>query len=187
MPDGVRTTPATLEGLMMRLVAGDTLAFEPLFAALWRPALRYAQHLVGDAAAAEDVTQRALIRLFEEAPGYRRGSAVLPWALSLTYWEARSERRRRTRSKVAAGDVHGAVDERPNALNQLMDEEARSELMRLTASMSPEDRAILGLEDTTLAAHISPSAVRKRRQRLLDRLRQALSELAFARSDDHDH
>lgn len=172
---------------MTRLVAGENSAFEPLFAALWRPALRYAQHLLGDAATAEDVTQRALIRLFEEAPGYRAGAAVLPWALSLTYWEARTERRRRARSKVTTGGDPGAVDERPDVLNQLMDEQARRELLQLTSSMSPEDRAVLGLEDVSLVAHLSPSAARKRRQRLLDRLRQAFFDLAFARSDDNDH
>src|SRR6478735_754571 len=100
MPDGVRSSPHPLDELMMQLVAGQRQAFNPLFAALWSPALRYARHMVSDAAAAEDVTQRALIRLFEEAHNYRPGSSVLAWALGLTYWEARTERKRQSRSKT---------------------------------------------------------------------------------------
>lgn len=176
---------------MTRLIAGDSRAFDPLFVALWSPALRYARHLLAsstrtDPTAAEDVTQRALIRLFEEAPAYRRGSSVMAWALSLTYWEARSERQRARRSKLSPLSAAEPADTRTSALDQLIDDEARRELDRLLATLDPEERALLGLEDSNLSPHLSPSAVRKRRQRLLSRLRRAFLDLTFAQEDDHD-
>jgi len=191
MPDGAQSTTTTLEDLMIRLIAGDSRAFDPLFVALWSPALRYARHLLtantnADPSTAEDVTQRALIRLFEEAPAYRRGSSVLAWALSLTYWEARSERQRIKRSKLSPLSDTEPVDKQTSALDLLIDEEARRELNQLLAALDPEERALLGLEDSNLSPHLSPSAVRKRRQRLLARVRRAFFDLAFAREDDRD-
>lgn len=184
--DHVQGTTRTLEALMTQLIEGERQAFDPLFSALWPPALRYAQHLLGDAAAAEDVAQRALMRMFEEAPGYRRGTSVLAWVLSLTFWEARTERKRRSRSKSVPWDDTEVHDAAPDADERMMDAEARHELARLIEDLAPEDRALLGLADAHLLALISPSAVRKRRQRLIARLRQAFVDLAFARSEPDD-
>jgi RNA polymerase sigma-70 factor (ECF subfamily) len=168
---------------MAELVAGQRRAFDTLFAALWPPAARYAQHLLGDASSAEDVAQRALIRLFEEAHTYRPGSSVLAWALSLTYWEARTERKRRSRAKTETWTDQGALDETPNALTQLVDDEARRELTALIDTLASDERALLGLGEPQLIAHVAPSTVRKRRQRLLARLKRAVLDLALARND----
>lgn len=184
MPQGARSSTATLDDLMAELVAGQHRAFEPLFAALWPPAVRYAAHLVSDASSAEDVAQRALIRLFEEAHTYRLGSSVLAWALSLTYWEARSERKRKSRQKTEPWADRGAADDAPNALEQLVDDEAQRELGVLIETLAPDERALLGLGEPELIAHVAPSTVRKRRQRLVARLKRAVLDLALARNDD---
>jgi len=184
MPDGARSSTATLDDLMAQLVAGQHRAFDALFAALWSPALRYAQHLISDQTLAEDITQRALIRLFDEAHTYRQGSSVLAWALSLTYWEARTERKRRSRTKTEPWATRDAADSASNALEQLVDNEARRELSGLIDTLAPDERALLGLGDPELIAHIAPSTVRKRRQRLVARLKRAILDLALARNED---
>lgn len=163
---------------MARLADGDESAFERLFPLLWPAMLRFSHHLLTASPAAEDVAQRALIRLFEEAPGYKPGRPVLPWALSLVYWECRSERKRSARANARRG---GAIDDAvaggPSPLDSLLDAEAQHRLSELVSELTEEEAAVLGLADPALIGHLSPSAVRKRRQRLVDRLRGALADL----------
>lgn len=167
-----------VRGAMLRLSQGDKSAFDVVFASVWPPICRYTAHLLGAGATAEDVAQRAVIRLFEDAPRYRPGSSVVAWALSLAYWEARTERKRIQRAKTEALESHPR-DLAPGALDQMLDEEARREFQALLSSLSPEELGLLGLGSSDVLAGLQPSTVRKRRQRLLERLRQVVSDLGW--------
>ncbi len=166
----------SLEDLMERLASGDRLAFSPVFERLWNPAFRYARHLLGDETGAEDVVQRALIRLFESASNYRKGASVLAWALNLTFWEVRTERKRKSRRRESSWSGH-EPEAADRSEDELLDREAREQLGELIAELSDEERAVLGLDDPSLLTHLTPSTVRKRRQRLIARLRLALIDL----------
>jgi len=174
----------SLEQAMLRLASGDQRAFDQVFSAVWPPALRYAGQLLGGAPSAEDVAQRAMLRLFEEAPGYRGGSSVIAWALNLTYWEARTELQRIRRARALPMTEQDLVYEKNGALDVLLDQEAKHQLQQLLAELSEDEKCLLGLGEQRILEHLKPSTVRKRRQRLIDRLKRGLRDLIPGNKSD---
>lgn len=67
--------------LATRLAAGDPEAVSALVEEGWGPGYRTALALIGDPALAEDVTQEALIRVLQAAPGLEAGRPVRPFFL----------------------------------------------------------------------------------------------------------
>ncbi len=59
--------------------SGDPHPLEVLIERHWDPALRFAEHLVGDPARAEDCVQEALCRMAAAAPRFRAGGGF--WSL----------------------------------------------------------------------------------------------------------
>jgi RNA polymerase sigma-70 factor (ECF subfamily) len=58
---------------------GGTEALERALAEYWRPLVAYARRLLGDASAAEDVVQRAFVRLWERDHALPEGEALRPF------------------------------------------------------------------------------------------------------------
>jgi RNA polymerase sigma-70 factor (ECF subfamily) len=155
---------------MSRLADGDPAAFEPVFDALWPVLLRYCTRALASAADGEDAAQRSLLKLLERAPDYDRERPALGWALGFAFWECRTERTRRRRAGTEP-DVPSRTDLTAEEL--VAEKEEQEALMAALADLSEAERALLLKEVTPLLGGTHPATLRKRRQRLLDRVRSA--------------
>lgn len=165
-----------LDAAMRRLADGDRGAFDEVFDTLWPILRRYALRLLGDPVRAEDAAQRALLKMFERASSYDPDRSALAWALTFAFWECRTERTqlRRARSEQLSVELESAAETPEQTLGRLEWEQAARELVD---QLPPEQRALVWAEvEPELAAVLrgqNPATVRKRRQRVLERLRSA--------------
>jgi len=131
---------------------------------LWPPVRALCAKLVGDDA--DDVTQKALLKLFGEAARFDPERDALRWALSVAGWECRTERRRRSRrgasAEVELMDVR--TPEQKVALRRTLEE-----LEDALGQLSVQDREAIarGLNGEALGP-----TMRKRKERALRRLRR---------------
>jgi RNA polymerase sigma-70 factor (ECF subfamily) len=92
-------TEPDLRALMGRYCDGDADAFRALYDAVAARLLHYARSMLQDRAAAEDVLQRAFIRVHHARATYVRGADPVPWLYTITHRmcldELRARRRRR--------------------------------------------------------------------------------------------
>lgn len=100
--------------LIARAAGGDTDAVGALVVAHRPTVVRIARHLLGDAAAAEDVAQEAFVRLQAALPGFRGDAALSTWLYRVTLNLCRDHLRRgrRRRDDVdldAIGDAPAAA------------------------------------------------------------------------------
>ena len=72
------------EDLIARITGGDRDAFALLYRRCRPDVYRFAVHMCGSPALAEDVAQDVFVAVIEAAPRYRPGgSGVLPWLLGI--------------------------------------------------------------------------------------------------------
>jgi len=100
-------TTMTDRELMQRVAQGDEPAFAELSGRYDARLLTLAWRLLGNRADAEDAVQRALLRLFTSARGYRSDWAVSTWLYRITTNVCVDELRRR-RSRTA---LHRAAEQ----------------------------------------------------------------------------
>jgi RNA polymerase sigma-70 factor (ECF subfamily) len=175
---------------MRRLADGDRTAFGEVFETLWPILRRYATRVLGDTARAEDAAQRALVKMFERAHTYDSERPALAWALAFAFWECRTEQTqaRRARSEhlgvVGGVEVASTAETPEQALGRLEWEHAARELIE---QLPETQRALLWAEvEPDLAAALQgekPATLRKRRQRAVERLREAFRLLLRGEED----
>jgi RNA polymerase sigma factor (sigma-70 family) len=178
------TSRQIIHDAMVRLSDGDRSAFPALVGALWPVVLAFAQRGWRGAAApdAEDVAQQVFLRICERIAEFDRRRDALSWAFGIASYEILTLRRRRHRRREAGGFAwHAHPDPSESQEETLMRRELLAAVQELAGDLSAEDRALLGLGvddcDERAALGSSPPALRKRRQRLLDRLRIAWRRL----------
>src|SRR5438105_3464431 len=88
-----------LPELMARYCDGDQAAFRALYAAVAGRLLAYARSFVTDRATAEDVLQRAFLKLHGARSTYVRGADPLPWLYTITHRVCLDELRSRQRAR----------------------------------------------------------------------------------------
>jgi len=157
---------------MLRLADGDRSAISPLVEQLWPVLLSYAERGLRDAQAAEDVAQEVLFRISSRISELDRTRDPLSWAFGIATFELMSQRKRRKRRRETfLGD---ALPSAPEAVESGEDAVIHAELHAALADalghLSAQDVEQLGLRDAAPAGPATP-AMRKRRQRALDRLR----------------
>lgn len=182
---------ARLDDDLRRLADGDRSAFGPVFSALW-PLLRaYAARALGDGPDAEDVAQGALLKLFDQVGDYDPSRRALPWALAIVAWECRTVRRRRTRAKElldpkGSEDVGaGVASAEPSPEGAAIDRELVQLARDALAELSVSDRQTLTLAFGDAFAEragasepgVGAAALRKRKERAIERLRAAFRRL----------
>jgi len=160
---------------MARLADGDRSALRVVHDALRPPMLRAAERLLGRGADAEDATQIALQKLFSQAADFDRSRRVVPWGVALVLFEARTLRRRAQRSRVDAldtGRFQALAAGHVSARDALEAAELVQLAEELIGMLSNDDRETLR---DVLAEHEEGrgAAFRKRKQRALERLREA--------------
>lgn len=133
-----------LRGLMMRVQSGDRAAFAALVRALEGPGLRLADRtLAGDFAAAQDVVQIALSRLWTMAERYdaTRGS-VGGWYRRIIV-NLCLDRQRASRPMVVIDDALDIASSAPDPEAEAIASDARARLAAALAKLNPRQRAAI--------------------------------------------
>jgi RNA polymerase sigma-70 factor (ECF subfamily) len=130
---------------MLRVQHGDRMAFAELVRALEGPGLRLADRTLGDRAAAEDVVQVALSRLWTMAERFdaSRGS-VGAWYRRMVM-NLCLDRKRAVRPMVAIETVHEMASEAPGPEQQAIAGDQRARLLAAMAQLAPRQRAALAM------------------------------------------
>jgi RNA polymerase sigma-70 factor, ECF subfamily len=150
---------------MVKLKRGDRTAFDQVFALAWPAVQHFARRWLGDNAEVDDVAQRALVKIFEQASAFDDARDALTWVLEVTVWECRTERTRRRRAQQAPR-VDAPSPAAPEA--EVEHAELLATLAQVMRELPESDRAELA---RVLADEASgDAAARKRRQRAVTRL-----------------
>ena len=144
-PPSAVTVSSPLALLMARVVAGDAEAFEALVRALQAPGLRLADRTLNDRAAAEDVVQLALTRLWSLAEQFdpSRGS-VEGWFRKIVV-NLCLDRRRSLRPVVPIDAVAEMPSDAPDPLAAAIAADGRARLAAAMAQLLPRQRAALAM------------------------------------------
>jgi RNA polymerase sigma-70 factor (ECF subfamily) len=165
----------TSENLLARVADGDREAFEILCRRFVRPIYGEAIRVVGDAAAAEDVTQEVFVRIWRAADRFDadRGSAAA-WICTIARNRARDHVR--VRRPIP-------VEELPEAVDETDDEQLReAEALDVHAALSELAEPLRELIELAYWHGLSQSEIADRLRLPLGtvktRTRRALAQLA---------
>jgi RNA polymerase sigma-70 factor (ECF subfamily) len=162
--------------IVERAVAGDEVAFAEIVAAHHDDMARIAYLVVGDLDIAEEAEQSAWAVVFGRLGGLRDHDRLRPWLMTIAVNEARQIARSRRRRVVR--ELAVTESDRPRDV----DHAAMIDLGDALGRLDPKDRAIVGLRfiggfesaEIADAVGMTPTAVRVRLHRLLERLRKDL-------------
>lgn len=159
---------------MSRLARGDRAAFPSLFAELGPRALRLARQRVGEAAA-EDVAQQVLERVFARASDFTPGRPCLPWFYAILGNELQAERRRGARwvldEEAAARGLAIDADAEDRLLQRELERALEGALAELDSDSAGAIAALLG---RATPPDLKPATLRKRLSRAYAKLRLLL-------------
>jgi RNA polymerase sigma-70 factor (ECF subfamily) len=106
------------DDLVAAVAEGDRTAFSVLFERTQRAVFRFALHMTGSAAAADDVTQDVFLALMRDAARYERGrTTVTAWLCGI----ARNYARRRRATECLLTPLSDGEQEGPGQPAQLVD------------------------------------------------------------------
>ena len=163
---------------MTRLGDGDRSAFDEVFRTLWPRVLAFCVHVLSGRtghADSEDVAQRALLKVFERASEYDSSKPAISWVLAIAGWECRTALKSQSRRKESPQEaIASRADERATPEECILHLDFLASLETILVELSPADRATLAtaFEQESSESASGPS-FRKRKQRALERLRQA--------------
>ena len=169
-----------IHAALVRLSDGDRSALTPLAATL-RPLLcAFARRAVNNAADAEDIAQESLIKLAAQVADFDRGRDGLSWAFAIAAFEIKSHLRRIVRRRETSDPA--AIAELPDCAppleNELIEEQYESSLRDALARLKPDDyRTLIMGADRIEEPAAKSAALRKRRQRAMQRLKAAWREI----------
>jgi RNA polymerase sigma-70 factor (ECF subfamily) len=171
---------AAIATAVERAIAGDELAFARIVAAYHLDLVRVAFVICGDEELAEDAAQTAWWIAWRKLGSLRDHDRVKPWLVAVVANETRKLVGREHRHGVV--ELRVAADPSPGAdPGEAID---HVDLANALAHLKPEDRALVALrysadlDSSELAPvlRMSPSGIRTRLSRLLDRLRKELGD-----------
>lgn len=138
-------TPDQLAGLMLRVQDGDRVAFAALVRALEGPGLRLADRALADRAAAEDVVQVALSRLWTMAERFdaSRGS-VSAWFRRIVM-NLCLDRKRAARPMQPLETVADIASAAPSPEAQAINNDLKTRLEAAMQMLVPRQRAALAM------------------------------------------
>ena len=164
------TERARLHAAMVRFADGDRAAFRDVFDGLWPMCLALATRSLAQRADAEDVAQRALLKVFDRIVDLDPGRDGVAWAMTITAFEVLTIRKQHTRRREQAS-APDRVDDRPSAGEQLIAHELAPQVAAMIGELSDRDRE--ALEAMLSGRTPRGETERKRRFRAVERLRAA--------------
>ncbi len=188
-PELVQLEPA---GLLARLRSGDQAALAQITRQYGRALTRAAYLHLGDAHAAEDAVQEAMIAAWDGAHRTSEETPLWPWLLGIAFNHCRkhlrslSRRRRREQQAhelrlIHTNDVHSpgaaalAADETKNRLDALRHALGQlTEPLRCVVILRYEQG--LSVADTATALNVPQGTVKRRCHEAIGQLRQLMRE-----------
>ena len=169
-----RVGRAEIQLAMTRLADGDRSASTALIAALWPVLCAFAQRAVGNPADAEDIAQESLIKLATQMADFDASRDGLSWAFAIASFEVKTHLKRVTRRREQMGSItlEEFADDKPSPEQSLLDDDLEQALRVALDQLTRGE--IEALEPVTTEA---TPALRKRRQRAMDRLKTVWREL----------
>jgi RNA polymerase sigma-70 factor (ECF subfamily) len=160
-----------IQDATVRLADGDRSAMPALVTHLWPVLLSFAERGLRDPQAAEDVAQEVLLRISSRITEFDRSRDAVSWAFGIAGFEILTQRKRRQRRRedYSAGELP-EVASIPSTEDAAIRAEIRVALHEALGQLSEGDLAQLDFDDARRQGAATP-AMRKRRQRALDRLR----------------
>jgi RNA polymerase sigma-70 factor (ECF subfamily) len=169
--------PEKLDALMVRLAEGDRSAFAPTFELVWPRVRALCFSILKHPQDADDAAQQAMEKVLTRASDYDRARPALPWALAIAAWECRTISRRAQRRREVGTEELGGMPGGTVADEEFIRRELTAAAMDVLQGLSDADRATLVDAFWVEAQDAASPALRKRRQRALDRLRVAFRRL----------
>lgn len=167
--------------LLTAATAGDEFAFRRLIAQHQKDMFRVCMSIAGDKAVAEDATQAAWLIAWKKLGNVREPDHLRPWLVTVAANEARQLLRKNRRRAVIEADADAASQ--PGGIDPATGA-AGLDMTAAIARLDVDDRTLLamryvaGFDATEIANALgsSPAAIRQRLKRLLDRLREDLTD-----------
>jgi RNA polymerase sigma-70 factor (ECF subfamily) len=161
--------------------ARDDIAFRQLIAAHHEDMRRVCVYVAGDLAIAEEATQAAWVIAWRRLRDVSEPGHLRPWLVRVAANEAKQLlRKRRTRARF---HVMTDTSQEPGGRDPATGVTGM-DLREAIARLDPDDRALVAMRyvvgfdsnELGIATGRSPAAVRQRLKRLLDRLREDLTD-----------
>ncbi|HET9957442.1 MAG TPA: sigma-70 family RNA polymerase sigma factor [Polyangiaceae bacterium] len=161
-----------IQDAVLRLADGDRSAMPGLVPELWPLLLSFAQRGLRNAHDAEDVAQEVFLRICARISEFDRSRDALSWAFGIASFEIMTHRRRlqRRRESFSVSGMPEDSHTSPSAEDNAIEAELRVALVEALGELTPTELAQLGFGNSHPAGPSTP-AMRKRRQRTLERLR----------------
>ena len=156
---------------MVRLANGDRSAFDAVFGGLWAPLSDYVRRALNRHPDAEDLVQQTLLKVFSRISEFDPSRDGVSWAFGIATNEIRTRRKKVQRRREASIEDVAFADSRPSQEATLIESDLQEALVAVMGQLRQSDRDILLAGAGPSSAEVSPAALRKRRQRALDRLR----------------
>lgn len=145
--------------------------------------MRFADGVLGDVAAGEDVVQAAFVRLWNRREGLSAEGSVRSLLYTMTRNAALDERRRVGRHEAAVRDI-GDRGGPPTPLDETVGEDVRSAAARAVAALPPQRREVfrlvreegLAYKEVARVTGLSPQTVANHMSLALRDLRAALAD-----------
>lgn len=171
-----------LEALLLRVAAGDQDAFAGLYHRTRAAVYALALSILKNAHDAQDITQDAFVRIWENAPEYRPQGSPMAWILTITRNLARMQLRRSARHTDLDEAEWNAI---PADLPAVTPED-RHLLQTALAALSDEERKVILLHAVSGLKHREIAAVLELPlPTVLSKYHRALKKLrAFVKGDD---
>jgi RNA polymerase sigma-70 factor, ECF subfamily len=162
-----------LRSLLLQLAEGERAAFEPAFVLLWPKLRAFCTQILRNEADAEDASQLAICKVFEQVGNYDHHRPAFSWTLSIARFECLTILRKRSRRKEDAFETslgEDIQDRAPTPEDFLSKKELRSAAEAALSALEPSEQTTIMsafLED----AEPRSASERKQKERILSRLR----------------
>ena len=140
---------------------------------LWPVLLTFAERGLGDPQTAEDVAQEVLFRISSRISEFDRDRDAVSWAFGIATFEILTQRKRVRRRRETFTEETGVAEAAETTVSteeSAIQAEVQLALIEALGQLSPDDLRQLGLDSGQRLGAATP-AMRKRRQRALERLR----------------
>jgi RNA polymerase sigma factor (sigma-70 family) len=180
MVSELSTTGAVPSSVVAAAVSGDAVAFARIVSAHHDDMARVCRVVCGDIELAQDATQAAWPIAWRRLHTLRDPDKLRPWLVSIAVNEARKLVRRRQFDRIVELEVADVGSDRHDPAARAAD----TDLLNAIRGLPADDRALLALRfvagfdasEIAPAMGISPSGVRSRLSRLVERLRKEVGD-----------
>ena len=171
--------------LIQRTKQGDTLAFDELIEQNREKMFRYAYLIVRDTQVADDVTQEAVLRIYQQIDKFDEAYPFQPWALQITRNLARNNMRAWGRYKQMVLRVFNGFERPTNDVEAQTHAQQQAQCLHEAVGQLKSDHQdviyaryflSLSVEETAIALNIAQGTVKSRSHRALEQLKALIQK-----------